>query len=80
MPEAYFNAVNEYKKEYELYSEQIKILSMQCEGLCTRIQLASDKILQKMINEIDDIGDISLMDLTIKSLSVGTYEQKILDK
>jgi len=33
-----------------------------------RVQLASDKTLQKLINEVDDMGDLSLMDTKLKML------------
>lgn len=39
--------------------------------LVTRIQLASDKTLEKMISEVDDMGDVSLMDTKLKSLISG---------
>jgi hypothetical protein len=49
--------------------EQIKELKLQSETIEVRIMLASDKTLQKMINEIDDMGDISLIDTKIKLLN-----------
>jgi len=48
--------------------QQINELRIQSETLITRIQLASDKTLQKMINEVDDMGDISLIDTKLKYL------------
>lgn len=53
----------EYNKK--IYSE-IHQLKVQSDSLITRIQLASDKTLQKMINEVDDMGDISLFDTKLK--------------
>lgn len=52
---------------------------MQSEGLCTRIQLASNKTLEKMIAEVDDMGDISLVDCTLKALMSNTGENKLLE-
>lgn len=49
--------------------QKVNELKIQAESLETRIQLASDKTLQKMINEVDDMGDISLIDTKIKLLS-----------
>jgi hypothetical protein len=49
--------------------EQINQLKIQAESLETRIMLASDKTLQTMINEVDDMGDISLIDTKIKLLN-----------
>lgn len=67
---------DDYKKrsdDYRLQSneidEKIRQVKIQSETLITRIQLASDKTLDKMINEIDDMGDISLMDTKIRYLN-----------
>jgi hypothetical protein len=43
-------------------------LQIQLETLEVRIMVASDKALQKLINEVDDMGDISLIDTRIKLL------------
>lgn len=66
----------DYKQKRDNYSatsnridEKIKTIKVQAETLITRIQLASDKTLDKMINEIDDMGDISLMDTKIRYLN-----------
>jgi len=66
---------DDYKKELAIVEKhndeidkQVKILKTQIEALIIRVQLASDKVLQKMINEIDDMGDLSLMDTKIKLL------------
>jgi len=58
------------EKQYEL-QQQINTLRIQSETLITRIQIASDKTLQKMINEVDDMGDISLIDTKLKYLGNG---------
>lgn len=69
IPESY----NQLRKEVEEHNlkvdSEIRQLSIQSDSLITRIQLASDKTLQTMINEVDDMGDISLMDTKIKQLS-----------
>lgn len=51
--------------------DQIKQLRIQLETLEVRIMVASDKVLQKLINEVDDMGDISLIDTQIKLLDTG---------
>lgn len=61
-----------YIQEYNRLETEIHELVIRGEGLKTRIQLASDKTLQKMIDEVDDMGDISLMDNTLKQLSAST--------
>ncbi len=69
IPEEYTKLLEEYKKQYAEVEKERQELSLQSQGLITRITLASDKTLQKMINEVDDMGDISLMDTKIKFLS-----------
>lgn len=66
----------DYKKERDLVaqhngkvSEEIKSLRMQLETVEMRVQLASDKTLQKLINEVDDMGELSLIDTKIKFLN-----------
>lgn len=69
IPAEYRLKVEEAKKHNNEIAEKISVLKIQLETLETRIQLASDKTLQKMISEVDDMGDISLMDTKIKYLS-----------
>jgi hypothetical protein len=65
--------LDELKENYRLkraeIESQIDELRRQLEMLEIRINLASDKTLQTMINEIDDMGNISLLDTKIKYLS-----------
>lgn len=68
IPENYKSIISEVDKHNLEIRNQIYQLSIQCESLETRIMLASDKTLQKMINEVDDMGDISLIDTKIKLL------------
>lgn len=64
---------NELKREIEDHNlklqNEINQINVQSESLIVRIQLASDKTLQTMINEVDDMGNISLMDDKLKLLS-----------
>lgn len=69
IPENYVQKVNEVKEHNQNLQEQIDSIKLQMESLETRIQIASDKTLQKMINEVDDMGDISLIDTKIKLLN-----------
>ena len=50
-------------------NDQIRDLRIQMETLEIRIQLASDKTLQTMINEVDDMGNLSLIDTKLKLLT-----------
>jgi hypothetical protein len=66
----------DYKTEYDRVSDfnksiqnQIAELNIQLDTIEVRVQLASDKTLQKLINEVDDMGDLSLVDTKLKLLS-----------
>ena len=48
---------------------EINTLQLQLDAIELRIQLASDKTLQKMINEVDDMGELSLIDTKLKLLN-----------
>lgn len=67
--EEYKIVLAKYTQERDRIQQEINTLCAQSEGLITRITLASDKTLQKMINEVDDMGDISLMDTKLKALN-----------
>ena len=69
IPDDYTKVYNEYKEQKEKIEAEINAIKLQSDTLITRIQLASDKVLQTMINEVDDMGNISLMDTKIKSLT-----------
>lgn len=68
IPIGYIEAYSDWTKKYSAIKHKIDLLKKQSEGLCTRIQLASNKTLERMIAEIDNMGDISLMDCTLKNL------------
>lgn len=65
----YTRLLEEYKAASVDIDDKIRVLRVQSDTLITRIQLASDRTLDKMINEIDDMGDISLMDTKIRFLN-----------
>lgn len=69
VPEEYKKMVRERKEARERVYMEISELKLQLETLEIRIMLASDKNLQTLINEVDDMGDISLIDTKIKLLS-----------
>lgn len=80
IPSDYETLNNEYKIRKEEIESQIYEIGVQADTLKTRIQLASDKILQTMINEVDDMGNISLMDEKLKLLSLPKVkDQRLLD-
>lgn len=68
IPEEYIKMREEREQQRKNIEEKIRQLQIQLETLEVRIMVASDKVLQKLINEIDDMGDISLIDTQIKLL------------
>jgi chromosome segregation ATPase len=69
LPDDYHKALQEAKEKNERIDAEIEELKSQLDTIEVRIQLASDKTLQKMINEVDDMGDISLLDTKLKYLN-----------
>lgn len=69
IPEEYLEIRRKNNEERLRIEMQIKDLQLQLESLEVRIMLASDARLQKIINEVDDMGDIALIDSKIKLLS-----------
>lgn len=69
VPEEYKKLWDEYAKERNRIEAEIGEIHIQADTLITRIQLASDKTLQTMINEVDDMGNISLMDSKLRLLT-----------
>lgn len=68
VPEEYKKMVQDREQEKDKINQEISQLSQQIETLEIRIMLASDKNLQKIVSEVDDMGDISLIDTKIKLL------------
>lgn len=68
IPNEYLKMREEREQQKIIIEEQIRQLQIQLETLEVRIMVASDKVLQKLINEVDDMGDISLIDTRIKLL------------
>ena len=69
IPTDYRDELNRVKDHNKTLNLKINELKIQLDTIEMRIQLASDKTLQKLINEVDDMGDLSLMDTKLKSLN-----------
>ncbi len=68
MPEDYNIELKRVKEVNSKIEAQIEELKMYLNGIEMRIQLASDSTLKKLINEVDDMGDIKLIDTQVKLL------------
>lgn len=77
LPEEYKKVRMEYEDRQKQLDAHIYNLKMQSDGLITRIQLASDRTLQTMINEVDDMGNISLMDTRLKELTSPSLNKQL---
>lgn len=75
LPDDYNDLLKNYHDKVAKIDEEITDLRIASESLITRIQLASDKTLQTMINEIDDMGNISLMDTKLRLISGSNQKQ-----
>jgi hypothetical protein len=69
IPEEYLAMQMERQKVIDRVREEVAALQLQLETLEIRIMLASDKVLQNIINEVDDMGDIKLIDTKIKLIN-----------
>jgi len=69
LPKDYDDELIRVKEYNSKINEEIASLQMQLETIEVRIQLASDKTLHAIINEVDDMGSISLIDTKLKLLS-----------
>lgn len=66
IPKDYEEELERVKQVNHKIREQVNLLKIQLDTIEMRVQLASDKTLQKLINEVDDMGDLSLMDTKLK--------------
>ncbi len=71
IPAEYLEISKEYEASATALDDAINSIKAQLDGLVTRIQLASDKTLEMMINEVDDMGNISLLDIKIKEIAAS---------
>ena len=68
LPEDFRNKIEEVRLHNNEIQKEINLLQVQLNSIEMRVQLASDKVLQKLINEVDDMGELSLVNTTLKSL------------
>jgi len=66
IPKEYSDMIEKRKEEISAINKEIAELQTQLETLEIRVMLASDKALQGIVNDVDDMGDIRLIDNKIK--------------
>lgn len=69
IPDDYAAEVERVSNHNSSIEKEISELRLQLDTIEMRVQLASDKVLQRLINEVDDMGELSLIDTKIKLLS-----------
>lgn len=69
LPEELIKRRKEVSDHNKTINAQIDALKVQLETIEVRVQLASDKTLKSLINEVDDMGDLKLIDTTVKRLN-----------
>jgi hypothetical protein len=68
IPQEFLERQNARDREIREIEEQIRQLRIKSSTLEVRIMVASDSKLKQLINDVDDLGDIKLVDTHIKSL------------
>ncbi len=69
LPKDYEDELNKIIAHNKEINKEIDQLIIQRDTIEVRVQLASDKTLQNLINEVDDMGDLSLVDTKLKLLN-----------
>ena len=73
LPAKYYEDLREYREKKENAEKEYRDFLIQEESIINRIMLASDSVLQGIINGIDNLGDMDLLDSTLR---LGGVEQK----
>lgn len=69
IPEEFRDKYDKYLAKKDVLEQAIKAVEIQSESIITRIHLADDKILNKLIAEVNDMGDLSFMDESLRLMS-----------
>ena len=70
IPQEYLDMIEKRQIEKNKIYAEISELQIQLETLEVRIMLASDKALQNIVNDVDDLGDVRLIDSKIKLIGL----------
>lgn len=69
IPEEYTQKERDIEKRRNEIQKEINAIRSKCDTLVVRLTLASNSVLETMIKEVDDMGDLSLMDTKLKALT-----------
>ena len=67
-PESYNIEYKKYKDASDRINAEIEELNLQLDTLVIRLQLTSDKNLELIVREVDDMGEVKLIDNKLKLL------------
>lgn len=69
LPPEYVKLRTEYETDKTRLAKELAEYKLRAEALIVRLNLASDKTLEKMISEVDNMGDIKIIDTKLKALT-----------
>lgn len=61
IPAAYEEALKEYEEKRKAYEKSIEALEAQRDTIKMKIQIGSDKVLSRLIEQVDNMADLSIM-------------------
>jgi len=68
IPEEFKEKIDAYERECKNIRDEVHAIQSKSDTLIVRIKLASNSTLESMIKEVDDMGNIQLMDTKLKAL------------
>lgn len=77
LPETYIAAKREYDDLFEKWMSEGQDLAIEVDTLEARIMLASDARLRAIIDEIDDMGDLKLIDSKLRGMDAPQQPKKL---
>lgn len=69
IPPEFQEQLDTYHEARDRIDKEINLINSQADTLIVRIKLASNYTLESMIKEVDDMGDVKLMDTKLKALT-----------
>lgn len=76
-PEKFNEIHDKWRAERDVIEKQIEDIEARSETLCARILLSSDKVLQTLVDEVDNLGNLSLMETKLQLLGSGSDQKKL---
>lgn len=69
LPKVYQELKDEYDRVRKIIRDDIAILEAEEKALIMRVRLASNKVLDTLVADIDDMGDVRLIDTKLKAIT-----------